>query len=41
MYITSATDAELSEEDILDTLTLLTWYIHRFWKSLVRHIFTA
>ena len=41
MYITSATDADLPEEDILDTLTLLNWYIHRFWKSLERHIFTA
>ena len=43
IYITSAADADLTvtEEDILDTLTLLTWYIHRFWKSLVRHIFTA
>ena len=41
IYITSATDADLSEGDILDTLTLLTWYIHRFWKSLVRHIFKA
>ena len=41
IYITSAADADLTEEDILDTLTLLTWFIHRFWKSLVRHIFTA
>ena len=41
VYITSAKDADLSEEDLLDTLTLLSWYIHRFWKSLVRHIFTA
>ena len=41
IYITPATDADLSEEDLLDSLTLLSWYIHRFWKSLVRHIFTA
>ena len=41
IYITSAADADLTEEDILDTLTLLTWYLHRFWKNLVRHIFTA
>ena len=24
-----------------DSLTILSWYIHKFWKSLVRHIFTA
>ena len=30
VYITSA---DLAEENILDTLTLLTWYFHRFWKS--------
>ena len=41
MYISGVTDADLSEEEILDTLTLLSWYIHRFWKSLLRHIFPA
>ena len=41
IFITSATDADLSEGDILDTLTLLSGYLQRFWKSLVRHIFTA
>ena len=41
IYITSATDADLTEEDILDSLTLLSWFIHRFWKRLVRHNFTA
>ena len=41
MYITCVTNANLSEEATLDTLTLLSWYIHRFWKSLVRHIFPA
>ena len=41
MYITCVTNADLSEEAILDRLTHLSWYIHRFWKSLVRHIFLA
>ena len=41
IYITSATDADLTEDDILDSLTLLSWYIQRYWKSLVRHIFTS
>ena len=41
MFISSVTDADLTEGEILDTLTLLSWYIHRFWKSLVRHIFPA
>ena len=41
VYISSFTDANLNEEKIFDSLTLLFWYIHRFWKSLVRHIFPA
>ena len=41
VYITSAKDADLPEEDLVDSLTLLSWYMHRFWKILVRHIFTA
>ena len=41
IYISSVTDADLNEEEIFDSLTLLSWYIHRFWKSLVRHIFPA
>ena len=41
IYISSVEDAELSEEEITDSLTLLSLYIHRFWKSLVRHIFPA
>ena len=40
-YISSVKDADLNEEEILDSLTLLSWYTHRFWKNLVRHIFTA
>ena len=40
-YISSVNDAELYEEGILDSLTVLTWYIHRFWKTLVRHIVPA
>ena len=39
--ISSVTDADLNEEEIFDSLTLLSWYLHRFWKSLVRHIFPA
>ena len=31
MFIICVTDADLSEEATLDTLTLLSWYIHRFW----------
>ena len=34
-------DADLNEEEILDSLTLLSWYIDRFLKSLVRNIFPA
>ena len=42
IYIrSSVTDAELNEEQIFDSLTLLYWYIHRFWKSPVIHIFPA
>ena len=33
MYITCVTDADLSEEEIIDTLTLLSWYIHRFLEK--------
>ena len=40
-YISSVKDADLDEEDILDSLTLLSWYIHRFWKNLVRQTFPA
>ena len=39
IYITSVKDAYLDDEEILDSLTLFSWYIHRFWKSLLRHIF--
>ena len=38
IYLISATDTDLTEDQILDSLTLLSWYIHSFWKSLVRHI---
>ena len=41
IYISSVTDAHLNAEEIFDSLTLLSWYLHRFWKSLVRHIFPA
>ena len=41
IYISSVTDADLNEEEIFHSLTLLAWYLHRFWKSLVRHIFPA
>ena len=41
IYISSLKDADLQAKEILDSLTLLSWYIHRFWKSLVRHIFPA
>ena len=41
MYLSCVTDADLNGEEILDSLTLLSWYIHRFWKSVVRHIFPA
>ena len=32
---------DLPEEEIIDTLTLLSWYIHQFWKNLTGHIFSA
>ena len=41
IYISSVTDADLNDEEIFDSLTLLSWYLHRFLKSLVRHIFPA
>ena len=41
IYISSVTDADLNEEETFDSLTLLSWYIHRLWKSLVRIIFPA
>ena len=41
IYISSVKDADLNEEEIFDYLTLLSWYLHRFWKGLVRHIFPA
>ena len=40
-YITTVTNADLSGEEIYNSLTLLSWYIHRFCKSLLRHIFPA
>ena len=40
-YISSAKDANLPQEEILDSLAFLSWYMHRFWKNLVRHIFQA
>ena len=41
IYKSSVTDADLNEEEIFDSLTLPSWYIRRFWKNLVRHIFPA
>ena len=41
IYICSVRHADLSEDGILDSITLLSWFIHRFWKFLVRHIFSA
>ena len=38
-YISSVKDADLNEEAILASLGLQSWYIHTFWKNLVRHIF--
>ena len=38
-YLCSAKDADLSKEEISDSLKLLSWFIHRLWKSLVRHFF--
>ena len=40
-YISSAKDAELSQVEILDTLSLLSWNIHRFRICLVTHLFPA
>ena len=40
-YIITITSADLSGEEIYNYLTLLSWYIHRFCKSLLRHIFPA
>ena len=40
-YTSSVKDANLHEEKVLDSLILLSWYIHRFWKSLERHNFPA
>ena len=40
-YINSLKVADLDDEEILGCLTLLSCFIHRFWKSLVRHIFPA
>ena len=40
-YLSSVKVANLPEEKIIDTLKLLSWYIHRFWKNLVRHIVPA
>ena len=31
-YKSSAQNADLSQEDILDSLSLLPWFSHRFWK---------
>ena len=41
IYLSSVTDTDINKVEIFDPLTLLSWYIHRFWKSLVRHIFPA
>ena len=38
IYISSVKDAELFEKKCFDSLTLLSWYIHRFWKSLLQPI---
>ena len=40
-YIISVKDADLKEEEIIDSLTLSSRFIHRFWKSILRHIFPA
>ena len=40
-YISSVKDADLDDEQSFDSRTLLSWFIHRFWKSMVRHIFPA
>ena len=40
-YISSAKDADLPEAEILESLTLLSWCVHIFWNSLMRHIFSA
>ena len=40
-YISSAKDVDLSHEDIIVSFTFLSWYIHRFWRSLVRNIIQA
>ena len=39
IYIDSLKDADLNEEEIYDSLALLSPYTDTFWKSLVRHIF--
>ena len=39
--LSSLKDADLPKEEILDSLTLLSWYIHRFWKTLLKQIFPA
>ena len=41
MFISSVKNANPPAKEILDTLSLLSWYIHRLWKRLVRHIFPA
>ena len=41
IYLSSATDTDLCEDEILDSLALLSWYMQRFWKSLLRNIFSA
>ena len=40
-YINSVKDTDLPEEETLDTLTLLYWYIYGFWESLARQTFSA
>ena len=40
-YISSVKDADLKEEEIIDSLTLSSRFIHRFWKSILRHTFPA
>ena len=40
-YISSKKRSGFAWSRILDSPTLLSWYVHRFWKNLVRHIFPA
>ena len=41
IHISSVKNEDLVQEEILNSFTLLSWYMHRNWKSLVGHIFPA